>query len=263
VVRAADTGDERITEETHPDLARTHICIVPGHEALAMRRRFVSCRSAYGSVTAEAVYLAATRRQRVVQCASTRDMARTIAYARTTGMRAVPRGGGHCFAGRSSTEELLLDLGRLRAIEVNADGRARIGAGARLAQVYDTLHRHARTIPASCGATVCIAGRTLAGGLGMLGRVYGLTCDALVGAQVVLADGRLVECDTEREPELFWALRGAGGGQFGVVTEFVFATVAEPRATRFELCWPDAAAAGSSTRGSTGRRSPWTTSPPT
>jgi FAD/FMN-containing dehydrogenase len=184
------------------------------------------------------------RPRAVVQCASTRDVARTIAYARTTGMRAVPRGGGHCFAGRSSTEDLVLDLGLLRAIDVHADGRARIGAGARLAQVYDTLHKRARTIPAGCGATVGIAGLTLGGGLGLLGRVHGLTCDALIGAQVVLADGRLVECDTEREPELFWALRGAGGGQFGVVTEFVFATVAEPRATRFELCWPETAAAG-------------------
>ncbi|MEP6851114.1 MAG: FAD-binding oxidoreductase [bacterium] len=183
------------------------------------------------------------RPRAVVQCASTRDVARTIAYARTTGLHAVPRGGGHCFAGRSSTEGLVVDLGRLNAIAVDADGRATIGAGARLTQVYDALHQHARTIPAGCGATVGIAGLTLGGGLGLLGRMHGLTCDALVSAHVVLADGRLVECDTEREPELFWALCGAGGGQFGVVTSLVFATVAEPRATRFELCWPDAAAA--------------------
>jgi hypothetical protein len=74
-------------------------------------------------------------------------------------------------------------------------------------------------------------------------RMHGLTCDTLVGARVVLADGRVVDCDTDREPELFWALRGAGGGRFGVVTSLVFATVPEPRATRFDLRWPDAAAA--------------------
>ncbi len=170
-------------------------------------------------------------------------MARTIAYAQATGVRAVPRGGGHCFAGRSSTEGLLLDLGRLDAIAVNADGRATIGAGARLAHVYNALHQHGRTIPAGCGPTVGIAGLTLGGGLGLLGRVHGLTCDALVSAQVVLADGRVLECDTQRDPELFWALRGAGGGQFGVVTSLVFATVAEPHATRFELHWTDGAAA--------------------
>jgi FAD/FMN-containing dehydrogenase len=179
----------------------------------------------------------------VVQCVSARDVAATLAYARATGIDAVPRGGGHCFAGRSSTEGLVLDLGRLNAIVVDEDGRATVGAGARLGQVYDALHMHRRTIPAGCGATVGIAGLTLGGGLGLLGRVHGLTCDRLVSAQVVLADGRIVECDVDREPELFWALRGAGGGQFGVVTSLVFATVADPRATRFELCWPDAAAA--------------------
>jgi FAD/FMN-containing dehydrogenase len=179
----------------------------------------------------------------VVSCASTRDVTRTLAFARHSGTHVVPRVGGHCFAGRSSTTGLVLDLSRLDTVTVHPDGRARIGAGARLAQVYDGLHRSRRTMPAGCGPTVGIAGLTLGGGLGLLGRRHGLTCDALLSAQVVLADGRVVECGLDREPELFWALRGAGGGQFGVVTSLVFATVPEPRATRFELCWPEAAAA--------------------
>jgi FAD/FMN-containing dehydrogenase len=182
------------------------------------------------------------RPRAVVRCASARDVARTIGYARDTGTHVVPRGGGHCFAGRSSTEGVVLDLSRLDAITVGPDERARVGAGACLARVYDVLHEHGRTVPAGCGPTVGIAGLTLGGGLGLLGRAYGLTCDALVGARVVLADGRVVGCDTDRDPELFWALRGAGGGQFGVVTSLTFATVPEPRATRFEVCWPDAAA---------------------
>ena len=174
----------------------------------------------------------------VVQCASVRDVARTIAYARDTGSHVVPRSGGHCFAGRSSTDGLVLDLGRLDAVTVGADLRATVGAGARLGKIYDELHAHGRSIPAGCGPTVGIAGLTLGGGLGLLGRRYGLTSDVLVGAQVVLADGRIVDCDDSQEPELFWALRGVGGGQLGVVTSFVFETVAEPRATRFELSWP-------------------------
>jgi FAD/FMN-containing dehydrogenase len=178
----------------------------------------------------------------VVRCASTRDVTRTLASARHSGTHVVPRGGGHCFAGRSSTAGLVLDLSRLDAVTVRPDGCARIGAGARLAQVYDGLHRSRRAVPAGCGPTVGIAGLTLGGGLGLLGRLHGLTCDALLSAQVVLADGRVVDCDLDREPELFWALRGAGGGQFGVVISLVFATVAEPRATRFELRWPEAAA---------------------
>ena len=183
------------------------------------------------------------RPQAVVRCASARDVARTLGHARATGTHVVPRGGGHCFAGRSSTDGLLLDLGRLDTVEVAGDGRATIGAGARLAQVYDALHARGRTIPAGCGPTVGIVGLTLGGGLGLLGRAYGLTCDVLVGAQVVLADGRCLDCDANREPELFWALRGAGGGQFGVVTALVFDTVPEPRATRFELHWPAGSAA--------------------
>lgn len=144
----------------------------------------------------------------VVQCASTRDVARAVAYARVTGTHVVPRGGGHCFAGRSSTKGLMLDLGRLDTVTVNVDGLATIGAGARLAQVYDALHERGRTIPAGCGPTVGIAGLTVGGGLGLLGRRHGLTCDALVGAQVALAGGRRVDCDADQEPELFWALRG-------------------------------------------------------
>ncbi|HZC26297.1 MAG TPA: FAD-dependent oxidoreductase, partial [Actinopolymorphaceae bacterium] len=114
------------------------------------------------------------RPRAVVQCASVADVVRTIGYAQDTDTHLTPRGGGHCFAGRSSTEGLVLDLGRLNAITVGADGRATIGAGARLAQVYDVLHEHARTIPAGCGPTVGIAGLTLGGGLGLLGRMHGL-----------------------------------------------------------------------------------------
>lgn len=137
----------------------------------------------------------------------------------------------------------MLDLRPLRSVSVS-DGRAVVGAGARLGEVYEALHEHGLTLPLGCGPTVGIAGLTLGGGLGLLGRRYGLTCDRLLGAQVVLAGGRVVDCDADREPDLFWALRGAGGGQFGVVTSLVFDPVPEPMVTRLELTWAagDAAA---------------------
>src|SRR5690606_6660265 len=105
-------------------------------------------------------------------------------------------------------------------------------------------------LPRSARARPDIAGRVRtdrrhhrphAGGIGLLGRQYGLTCDRLVGAQVVLADGSVVDCDGAHEPELFWALRGAGGGQFGVVTALQFATVPEPLTTRVAAWWSDVA----------------------
>jgi hypothetical protein len=136
---------------------------------------------------------------------------------------------------------VVLDLSGLDCIRVADDGVATIGAGVRLEQAYAALHSRGRTLPAGCGPTVGIAGLTLGGGIGLLGRTYGLTCDRLVGARVVLADGSIVDCDDNHEPDLFWALRGAGGGQFGVVTSFRFDTVPEPVSTRIQAHWPSLA----------------------
>src|SRR5262249_2258885 len=170
----------------------------------------------------------------VVLCRSVSDVADAMTYAIATGDRIAPRGGGHCFAGRSSTDGIVLDLSGLDGISVAYERVATIRAGARLGQVYAALHVYGRTLPAGCGATVGITGLTLGGGIGLLGRKHGLTCDRLLGAQVVLPDGSVVECDRDREPDLFWALRGAGGGQFGVVTSLRFDTVPEPITTRIE-----------------------------
>lgn len=177
------------------------------------------------------------RPRRVVRCRSEADVVAALRYAAATGERIAVRGGGHCFAGRSSTDGIVLDLSGIDGISVAAGGIATIGAGARLGQVYATLHAHGRTLAAGCGPTVGIAGLTLGGGIGLLGRRHGLTCDLLAGARVVLADGSVVDCDHDREPDLFWALRGAGGGQFGVVTSLRFDTVPEPTATRIEAHW--------------------------
>jgi FAD/FMN-containing dehydrogenase len=177
----------------------------------------------------------------VVLCRSVSDVIGAMTYATATGDRIALRGGGHCFAGRSSTDGIVLDLSGLDGISVADDQVATIRAGARLGQVYAALHAYGRTLPAGCGPTVGITGLTLGGGIGLLGRKHGLTCDHLVGAQVVLPDGSVVECGHDHEPDLFWALRGAGGGQFGVVTSLRFDTVPEPMTTRIEARWSDIA----------------------
>jgi FAD/FMN-containing dehydrogenase len=184
------------------------------------------------------------RPRAVVMCEDARDVAEALAFARRSGVHVAVRSGGHCFAGRSSTPGMVIDVTPMGSVSVTG-GIATVGAGTRLADLYDALNESGVTIPAGCGPTVGIAGLTLGGGLGILGRKYGLTCDRLVAAQVVLADGRVVDCDEQRHADLFWALRGAGAGQFGVVTSFVFQTVPAPAATTFHLVWPagDAAAA--------------------
>jgi FAD/FMN-containing dehydrogenase len=119
-----------------------------------------------------------------------------------------------------------------------SEGVATIGAGARLGDVYEALQKHNVTIPAGTCPPVGIAGLTLGGGLGILGRKYGVTADLLIGAQIVLADGRILDCDERQDSDLFWALRGAGSGNFGVVTSLVFRTVPVPEITNFHLVWP-------------------------
>jgi FAD/FMN-containing dehydrogenase len=177
------------------------------------------------------------RPRAVVRCRMPEDVVRALAFARREGLHVALRSGGHCFAGRSSSTGVVVDVGGIDDVSV-LEGTVTVGAGARLADVYDELAAHDRTIAAGCGPTVGIAGLTLGGGLGILGRSHGLTSDQLVAARAVLADGRIVDCDEHRHGDLFWALRGAGGGQFAAVTQLVLRTLSAPDATGFHLVWP-------------------------
>ena len=182
------------------------------------------------------------RPRAVVRCASPEDVVATLAFLREHDLPLVPRSGGHCFAGHSSSPGVVVDvtpmdhIRPLRLVQPHGDLVA-IGAGARLGAVYERLGADGRAVPAGTCPTVGIAGLALAGGLGVLGRRYGLTSDRMVAAQVVLADGSIVTCDEDHETDLFWALRGAGANNFGVVTSFVFRTVPAPHAVDFHLAW--------------------------
>ena len=178
-----------------------------------------------------------TRPSAIVSCASPQDVSEAIVFARRHGLELVARSGGHSFAGHSTTSGLLVDVAAMRSVSVAGDV-ATVGAGARLGQVYETLQDHGLTIPGGTCPSVGVAGLTLGGGLGILGRKYGVTSDHLIGAEIVLADGRILQCDEHHEEDLFWALRGAGAGNFGVVTTLVFRAVPAPEATNFHLAWP-------------------------
>ncbi len=177
----------------------------------------------------------------VARCRTPADVAEAIAFARQQHLQLAVRSGGHCFAGRSTTQGLLIDLSPIASVRGSGDV-THVGAGALLGDIDDTLVPQGRALVAGACPTVGVAGLTLGGGLGIIGRSFGLTCDRLLEAEVVLADGRVVTCNEERHDDLFWALRGAGAGRFGVVTSFTFRTVAAQRLTCFQLAWPAARA---------------------
>src|SRR6476659_7716601 len=159
----------------------------------------------------------------IAYCTDEADVAAALRYGIEHGLRIAVRGGGHNGGGLGSVDDgLVIDLSQMNGIEVDAQAKiARVGGGALLKDVLDATHEHGLTVPVGIIGTTGVGGLTLAGGMGHLTRGLGLTIDNLVAATVVLADGSIVQTDAEREPELFWALRG-GGGNFGVVTSFSF-----------------------------------------
>ena len=113
-----------------------------------------------------------------------------------------------------------------------------IGAGAQLIDVYSELFAHGVTIPAGSCATVGIAGLALGGGVGFTSRAFGLTCDNIESLQIVTAAGQLLTCDTSHHSDLFWACRGGGGGNFGIVTSFTFKTHPISTVATYYVEWP-------------------------
>ncbi|MFC4011491.1 FAD-binding oxidoreductase [Nonomuraea purpurea] len=177
----------------------------------------------------------------VAYCASAADVSACLAFARANGVPVTTRSGGHSYAGWSTGSGLVIDVSGMNSVAY-AGGRAVIGAGAKLIDVYDRLFHHGVSIPAGSCPTVGIGGLTLGGGLGTVSRQHGLTCDVLDSVDVVTADGRLLTCDARRHAGLYWACRGGGGGNFGVAVSFTFRTHAARDLTVFSLHWPWAGA---------------------
>ncbi len=180
----------------------------------------------------------------VVYCAAPEDVQKCLAFVRKFNLPFAVRCGGHSYEGYSTSTGMIIDVTRMNAVQVDSGAETTtIGGGARLIDIYSELAKQNMALPAGSCPTVGIGGLALGGGAGVLDRKFGLTCDNLLSAQVVLADGRILTCDANHEPELFWALRGGGGGNFGVVTSFTFRIHPVNNLTLFTLSWPWANAA--------------------
>ncbi|MER6943239.1 FAD-binding oxidoreductase [Nonomuraea sp. NPDC000554] len=173
----------------------------------------------------------------VAYCATPADVASCLAFVRANDIPVTTRSGGHSYAGWSTGTGLVIDVSRMNSVGY-ASGRATVGAGAKLIDVYDKLGRHGVSIPAGSCPTVGVSGLALGGGIGVVSRKYGLTCDVLESVRIVTADGRLLTCDANHHAGLFWACRGGGGGNFGVAVSFTFRTHPTRDVTVFFLHWP-------------------------
>jgi FAD/FMN-containing dehydrogenase len=162
------------------------------------------------------------RPQAIVYCAEPQDVVHALEFARSEAAPLAVRSGGHNVAGLCVCDGVVIDLSHMKGIAVDPERRiVRAEAGVNLGEfdVATQAHRLATTM--GVNSDTGIAGLTLGGGFGKLGRRYGLTCDNLLSAEMVTADGRIVRASFEENVDLFWGLRG-GGGNFGIVTAFTY-----------------------------------------
>jgi FAD/FMN-containing dehydrogenase len=185
----------------------------------------------------------------IAQCRSAGDVQHCLSFARDAGVQVAARSGGHSYAAYSSCPGLVVDVTNLNEISVggavggSGETLATVGAGNMLIDVYSQLAAQGLLLPGGSCPTVGIAGLTLGGGIGVFARAYGLTCDQVQTVQIVTADGTVHRCEPGQDEDLYWACRGGGGGNFGVVTSFGFKARPIPGSiTLFTLEWPWAAA---------------------
>jgi FAD/FMN-containing dehydrogenase len=159
----------------------------------------------------------------IVRCLSTSDVVNAVNFARENNIVMSVRGGGHNIAGNAVCEGgLMIDLSQMRSVSVDSVARtARVGGGATLADVDRATQEFGLATPFGINSTTGVAGLTLGGGFGWLSRRFGLSCDNLIGAEIVLANGSMLHVSETENADLLWGLRG-GGGNFGVVTNFEF-----------------------------------------
>ena len=179
----------------------------------------------------------------IVRCLGTADVIASVNFARENDILLAIRGGGHNVGGRALCDDgLVIDLSLMKGVYVDPKTRTVTAqGGATLGDLDRETHVHGLAVPAGVISRTGIAGLTLGGGVGWLVRRYGLTCDNVISMQMVSAEGRLLTASAEENPDLFWALRG-GGGNFGVVTSFVYRAYPVETVLGGLIAWPRDAA---------------------
>ncbi|WOH47216.1 FAD-binding oxidoreductase [Bradyrhizobium sp. sBnM-33] len=159
----------------------------------------------------------------IARCADVADVVAAVNFARQNDLKVAIRGGGHNGPGLGSVDDgLMIDMSMMKGVRVNPTARTvRASPGCTQGDVDHATHVYGLAVPAGIVSTTGIAGLTLGGGTGYLTRKHGLTSDNLLEADVVLADGRIVTANKSENADLYWGLRG-GGGNFGIVTSFLF-----------------------------------------
>jgi len=180
----------------------------------------------------------------IAYCSNADDVSRCVDFVARHAIELSARSGGHSYGGYSSCSGLVIDVSRLNVVNVEAKANlAKVGAGARMIDVYNAIGNMDRLLPGGSCPTVGISGLALGGGIGVFGRKFGLTSDNLRSAKLVTAAGDRLSVDSSSHADLLWACRGGGGGNFGVVTSFEFDIHPMPEVTLFSLQYPwDAAA---------------------
>ena len=175
--------------------------------------------------------------QAVAYCVDARDVSVAIRFAQDNRLPLAVRSGGHSYGGYSTSPGLVVDVSRLSAVTVG-QGSVRIGPGAMNVDILNTLAPYGMVVSEGGCPTVAAGGFLQGGGFGLLTRSLGMACDAVTSAEVVLADGRVVTASASCESDLFWALRGGGGGNFGVVTRFTVTPHAGDQMAMTNLVFP-------------------------
>ena len=173
----------------------------------------------------------------VVQPLDAKDVSQVVQWAHKTGVHIVAKSGGHSYGGYSTTPGVVVDLSKLASVRVVAN-QAVVGPAARLGNIYNTLGAHGLAIPAGTCPSVGIGGHALGGGFGLASRAWGLASDNLVSLQIVTADGQILVADKTHHSDLYWACRGGGGGNFGIVTRLTFRTHPVTQGSYFIATWP-------------------------